>query len=82
MPTQSIPRDGLRDLRRELEYPRLAQALSALLLGCFAASRLQFGKTTAANFFTWKLVSVACEPSLSPRLAPRVGTSPAASTAT
>jgi len=32
MSTQSIPRDGLRDLCRELEYPRLAQALSARLL--------------------------------------------------
>jgi hypothetical protein len=26
---ESIPRDGLRDLRRELGFPRLAQALSA-----------------------------------------------------
>src|SRR3989442_1112574 len=26
---ESIPRNGLRDLRRELEFPRLAQALSA-----------------------------------------------------
>src|SRR5262245_43426761 len=69
MPTQSIPRDGLRDLRRELEHPRLAQALSAPLLGRFAASRLQFGKTTAANVFKCKPVSVACEPNLSPRLA-------------
>src|SRR5262245_51253914 len=32
LPTESIPRDGLRDLRRELESPGLAKALSARLL--------------------------------------------------
>src|SRR5262245_18754686 len=32
LPAESIPRDGLRDLRRELESPRLAKALSARLL--------------------------------------------------
>src|SRR5215471_18329906 len=32
LPAKSIPRNGLRDGRRRLEYPRLAEALSAQLL--------------------------------------------------
>jgi hypothetical protein len=32
LPAESIPRDGLRDLRRELESPRHAKAVSARLL--------------------------------------------------
>jgi hypothetical protein len=32
LPAESIPRDGLRDLRRELESPRHAKAISARLL--------------------------------------------------
>jgi len=35
---ESIPRDGLRDLRRELEFPRLAQALSARQLARSSAN--------------------------------------------
>jgi hypothetical protein len=32
LPAKSIPRNGLRDGRRKLEYPRLAAALPAQLL--------------------------------------------------
>jgi hypothetical protein len=32
LPAESIPWDGVRDLRRQLESPRLATALSARLL--------------------------------------------------
>src|SRR5262249_52878114 len=32
LPTESLPRDGLRDVRRQLECTRCAQALSARLL--------------------------------------------------
>src|SRR6516164_1747953 len=32
LPTESIPRDGLRDVRRQLECTRCAKALSARLL--------------------------------------------------
>jgi hypothetical protein len=38
LPTESIPRDGLRDLRRELESPGLAKALSARLLARSSAN--------------------------------------------
>src|SRR5262245_65053394 len=49
LPTESIPRDGLRDLRRELESPGLAKALSARLLARRPANGTKDRKSTRLN---------------------------------
>src|SRR5262245_65786278 len=51
---ESFPRNGLRDGRRQLEYPQFAEALSARVLEksdglCSDRSRLVFRPTGALN---------------------------------
>jgi putative tryptophan/tyrosine transport system substrate-binding protein len=51
LPAESIPWDGVRDLRRQLESPRLAKALSARLLIITLAARHRLPAVYPYRFF-------------------------------